>query len=396
MTNNHIAWLLVKHQRNELTPGEEQELDEWLYAAPANRERFNLYTSPEWASQKLVVLDRIDVKSAKRNVIRKIRRQRRPKRTKVIGYATSLFIIAVAASLFFWFRKDQKAATQTTIVKKENAGQSELKMDSGKVYLILEGDTTFEIQDAKDGFIVENDSLQVMKKGKLFVCKSNGSPSSKAIKLVTSWASQCEVQLPDSSRIWLNAVSSVRYPAEGSALTRSVQLEGEGYFDIRHDKSRPFGVWVNTNTEIEVLGTEFNINAYSDEGRIKASLVQGEIKINRDNEHKILIAGQSASIRPSKPIDVFPDRTIENLIAWKDEYFVFTRDSLSTIIRQFERWYNVKIRYTGAVHNLITSRITRSRPVDAALYTIFKDKVQITQKDRVIIVTPLPATVKSR
>ncbi|WP_207515911.1 FecR family protein [Longitalea luteola] len=383
MRQNHLAWLFVKQQRNQLTPEEELELNEWLDAAPSNRECYNLYTDREFVKAELADYMSINVGAAKQKVFGKIRKRRRIKNAI---YASPFIIVIAVVTYLLWHGQEHKAGKET-VVKKENAGKSEMKMDSAKIYLAI-GDSILEIQGAKDGILVHNDSQQVTKKGKLIAYK--GSSSSNAIKLVTSWGSQCQLQLPDGSRIWLNALSSVRYPAESSTLTRSVQLEGEGYCEIQSDQSKPFGVMVNNNTEVQVLGTKFNINAYRNEGRVKATLLEGQIKIVRGKEQKILKPGESASVRPSKQIEVFKDSTIEKSIAWKDDkFFDFDDESMSSIIRQLERWYNVTINFKDAANDVYTGMIKRDQPVEAALKAIFEDKVQIINRNRVITLIPV-------
>jgi len=388
MTHNHIAWLLFKHQRNELTPDEQLQLEGWLNEAPANREHFNnCYTNAQWVRSELSACRKIDVAAARRKVARKIRIHRLKKIASYTGGA----LIIIAACIYFWPWPVHKAETPT-IVQKQRASQQELKRDSGKVFLTLDDDPAIEVQNANDGLVAQKGNLQVYKEGKRIRCTGSLSNESTpiALQLETAWACQCELVLPDGSHIWLNAVSSVRYPAPNSTFARSVQLTGEGYFDITHDASRLFGVTPGNNTDVVVTGTKFNINAYPEEGRIKASLIEGQIKVNRGNEHKILKPGESAIVQPSQPIQVFEDSTIDQSMAWtQEEYFMFNRENKSSIIKQLERWYHVKINYRNESDELYNGTIPRNQSVDYVLHMIFDDEIQqIIHKDREITLIP--------
>lgn len=387
MIYNHNAWLLVRYQRNELSPGEQLEFDNWLDEAPANRERLQLYNDPEWQIKELADFSAVDLVAARRKIARKIRRQRQ---RKIIVPAGLTIIILIAGTLLLMTPKEDKTVSDN-LTEKENTSTSEFKMDSGKIYLTFEEDTTIQVQDAKDGLIAEKGNLQLMKKGKQYIFKGIGSNqpvSFNTFKLVTSWGVQCQVQLPDSSQIRLNALSSVRYPAGAGMPTRSIRLEGEGYCDIKRDESSTFSLMV-ANMEVQVLGTKFNINAYPNEGQIKASLIDGKIKIVRGAEQKTLKAGQSASVWPSKPIEVLADSGVDESIAWTDEeYFLFDEEKISSIMKQLERWYNVNIILTHTSKEPFTGRIKRNQTIEEAIDVIFDGKMQIEKKNREITLVP--------
>ena len=151
--------------------------------------------------------------------------------------------------------------------------------------------------------------------------------------------------LPDDSKAWLNAASSLRFPTAFTGATRSVELTGEGYFEIAKNEKMPFHVKVN-HVDVEVLGTHFNIMAYANEAAIRTTLLEGSVKINSASSSGLLKPGQQADVNTTGVMKIGPGN-IDEAVAWKNGKFYFDNASLTTIMRQFERWYNIDVTYTG-------------------------------------------------
>lgn len=163
-------------------------------------------------------------------------------------------------------------------------------------------------------------------------------------KIVTPNGGNYELQLPDGTRVWLNAASTLRYPTSFSSLKeRKVELSGEAYFEVAKNKAVPFRV-AAINQLVEVLGTHFNITSYKDDGTVKTTLLEGRVRINKKT---ILKPGQQAvnidsTIYISK---IDPETAIE----WKNGKFSFNQgQDFKSAMRQIERWYDVKFIYAGA------------------------------------------------
>ncbi|EOR94312.1 putative anti-sigma factor [Arcticibacter svalbardensis MN12-7] len=150
--------------------------------------------------------------------------------------------------------------------------------------------------------------------------------------------------LHDGTRVWLNASSKLRYPNTFTGSERKVYLEGEAFFEVTKDRSRPFLVMVEGKT-IEVLGTSFNVHAYH--GKVQATLVEGSIKIINKGRYSFLKPGQEAIITDQhtevSAVDVKPT------IAWKNGEFYFNEDPLPEIMNEISRWYDVQVVYTGNI-----------------------------------------------
>lgn len=164
--------------------------------------------------------------------------------------------------------------------------------------------------------------------------------------VTTARGNQYQLVLPDGTKVWLNASSSVRFPTAFTGAERRVQMTGEGYFAVAKDARHPFIVDFN-HTEVKVLGTEFNIMAYSDETADQTTLVEGRIGVGNGSEERILEPGKAALVRDGHIIVQQPD--IDDVTAWKYGLISFNHVNLHTVMRQISRWYNVDVRYQGEV-----------------------------------------------
>ncbi|MES2828062.1 MAG: FecR domain-containing protein [Bacteroidota bacterium] len=161
------------------------------------------------------------------------------------------------------------------------------------------------------------------------------------------------VTLPDQTRVWLNAASSLTYnPALTTNGVRKVKLTGEGYFEVAKDPSHPFIVESGAQS-VEVLGTHFNINAYPDEKALKTTLLEGSVKIlplllpggtTMQSFEPIILKPSHQAILTGNKIQVKESDT-EFAVAWKSNNFVFDRLDIREIMRMIARWYNVEIIY---------------------------------------------------
>ena len=176
--------------------------------------------------------------------------------------------------------------------------------------------------------------------------------------LSTAKGETYQLRLPDGSLVYLNAASSLEYPVNFTALKeRRVKLTGEGYFEIAKDKAHPFIVKTDKQ-EVEVLGTHFNVNAYKDEGGDKTTLLEGSVKVSllavpaaeelaaarsgRPRNDVVLKPGQQANVADDITVNQVK---IENVMAWKNGYFMFNDESLENIMLKVSRWYDVEVLY---------------------------------------------------
>lgn len=155
--------------------------------------------------------------------------------------------------------------------------------------------------------------------------------------------------MPDGSKVWLNAASSLRFPTRFSGNERTVYLTGEAYFEVTKNALQPFHVQLFNGQQVEVPGTEFNVMSYEDESVIKTTLVEGKVKVKQANDVVYLRPSeQSVFARKENRLSV-NEADVNKEIGWKLGYFEFEDEDLPTIMRQLTRWYDMDVKFTGNI-----------------------------------------------
>lgn len=209
--------------------------------------------------------------------------------------------------------------------------------------------------------------------------------------ITTPRGGQYQVVLPDGTRVWLNAASSLQFPTSFTGKDRTVTLKGEGYFEVAGKADQPFYIKMPNDAAIEVLGTRFNINTYEDEPAARATLLEGGIRIRKKDHASVLKPGQEAIMdNGGDAIRVNNDADLDEAVAWKNGMFVFNSLPLGSIMRQMERWYDVEVSYRGNVKGIsFNGQISRysqaSRMLDMLATT---GEVHFTMENKKIIVSP--------
>jgi ferric-dicitrate binding protein FerR (iron transport regulator) len=227
---------------------------------------------------------------------------------------------------------------------------------------------------------------------------SGGAAAPLYNTLTTPRGGQYQLTLPDGTKVWLNAASSLTYPTAFTGSSRTVEMTGEAYFEVVHDSRKPFKVEVGGQT-IEDIGTQFNVNAYTDEPAQVTTLLEGAVKVGghllRPGE-KATVTGAtgrgatgtgSTATRTGGVIEVTKGDP-EGAVAWKNGLFDFTDAGLQTVMRQLSRWYNVDVTYEGTIPpRQFTGMIGRSLTLDQVLKGLAKERVhyQIEEGNKLII-----------
>ncbi|MCH5717410.1 FecR family protein [Niabella hibiscisoli] len=199
------------------------------------------------------------------------------------------------------------------------------------------------------------------------------------------------VKLTDGSIVWLNAGSSITYPVVFNESSRKVSMSGEAYFDIAHDKRRPFIVSKKGVVNIEVLGTRFNVAAYQQQARV--TLLEGSVKISADSlqsqngKFKMLKPGQQAVV--SKEEIQLTGTDVAQQVAWKDGFFSFKDDNLSSVLGQLAVWYDLEIVYNKSDDKrLFNGELSRSLSLKQVLAVLEESNVSFKIEGKKLIVAP--------
>lgn len=257
--------------------------------------------------------------------------------------AAAIVVVVFGAGLFVY--KHQQM-TGKSIVAHAN------DVVPGKVgaTLTLASGKKISLAEAVNGEIAKEAGISVTKTADgqiVYQIKESSSDENKINTLTTAKGETYMLILPDKSRVWMNAASSLTYAAGlRKGGFRRVKLEGEAYFKVEKDKQHPFIV-ESGNQQVEVLGTEFNVNAYRDEKVSKTTLLEGSVTLSENGESRKLVPGTQA-VNANGHIKVSAVDT-ELAVAWKNNKFIFERLPIQEIMRIISRWYNVEIIYQGDV-----------------------------------------------
>lgn len=260
-----------------------------------------------------------------------------------------------------------------------------LKIRPGKdvATLTLADGTTITLDSTANGIISQQGNVRITKlpTGEL-VYTPEGSNAQEILynTMTTPKGGQYKLTLPDGSKVWLNAASSITYPAAFAGKERTVTIKGEVYFEIAKNENMPFHVKAN-NITVDVLGTSFNIMVYEDEPTIKTTLITGAIKVNG----YLLKPGQQAANER-----ITDNADTEEAIAWKNGLFEFNQQSIVSIMQQISRWYDVDIQYQGNIKSkTFTGQISRYADITTVLQKLeLTGGIHFKVSDRTVTAMP--------
>lgn len=263
-----------------------------------------------------------------------------------LSIAASVLLVATIGLYFYLSRQPQvKQFSQQAMV-------ADVAPGGNKAVLTLADGKKISLTDAKNGTIAKENGTSILKttEGQLIY---QGQKTSNVIaynSVATPNGGQYQLTLNDGTKVWLNAASSLKYPLSFEGKERKVELNGEAYFEVAHNKSKPFRV-VTSHQEVEVLGTHFDINSYDDEPNTRTSLIEGSVRVTNltSNKNITILPGQQSILSAAKPEAAIKVRNIDldEAISWKNGYFMFDEESLESILRKIARWYDVDIQYKG-------------------------------------------------
>jgi transmembrane sensor len=288
--------------------------------------------------------------------------------------AVILFLLGTGA---WWiFRKQPAIAPQVGEMTKPNDIPSPV---SNRATITLGNGQQIYLDSAGNGFVASQGGAQVVKLGSgQVVYKAGASVPEQGVvfynTLTNPRGSQVvTVTLSDGTRVWLNAASSIHYPATFQGGDRTVDITGEAYFEVAQNAEKPFRVKKGA-TLIEVLGTSFNINAYNDEAANKVTLLDGKVRVRAANDSIVLQPGQQAIVTGGIHREAHVN--VDAVIAWKNGLFSFKDADLQTVLRQLSRWYNVDILYEGKIPQMeFNGEIGKVLTLDQVLKVLSGSKV---------------------
>ncbi len=258
-------------------------------------------------------------------------------------WAAAAVLIVLGTATWFLIPKsiDKRQVAVVTDIKPPASNRATIKLASGEiVYLDSAGKGAIATQDKVILTKLGDGSIAYKEKGNSTTVQYNTLSNPRGSKLI-------DMTLADGSRVWLNAGSTITYPVAFVGDERKVTVTGEAYFEVTHNAAMPFKV-SKGETEVTVLGTHFNVNAYDDEGDIKVTLLEGSVRVAQGSQTKMLKPGQQAVVKATQ-ITLDENADTEMVMAWKNGLFLFKETDMASMLRQVGRWYDVEIVFAGKV-----------------------------------------------
>ncbi|GAA3967143.1 FecR family protein [Mucilaginibacter dorajii] len=338
ITKQEFLILYQKYMNGQCTPAEKALLDSYRDEMTLQADGWDDDTTNEQD-----VRNRIWQKlSESRNVV-----ELKPRRSYTYQWLSAAAIILMVLFAGLLFVKRDKPKPQPT---SQLAQIKQIVPGGNKAYLTLANGTRIILDDAKKGQIAAQAGIQVSKTGNGMVvyhfsktaAAANTIPEINTI--TTPRGGQYKVELEDGTKVWLNAASSIKFPQAFTGNNREVELSGEAYFEVAKNKAKPFIVKAN-GTQVQVFGTHFNVNAYSDNSNVTTTLVEGSVRMSNAASAVMLMPGQQGTVAQNGAAIKVSKADTEESLAWVNGFFVFHDESIINVMKQVVRWYDVDVQY---------------------------------------------------
>lgn len=341
MPNERLTYLFFRYFEKTAS---KEELDELalLLNRPENEEAVKLLMEEAYKTfepKKNVLGD-----AQSETLLANIQAAQTPARRRSIWWRATAAAAAVVLLLSagWWAFNRQTPETAAGIQQKQD-----ILPGSNKAVLVLSDGSVITLDSAGNQVIRQGNTVISQRNGQLLYAAGDANAAAVSYNtLTTPRGGQFVITLPDGSKAWLNAASSVRFPTAFTGKERKVEMTGEVYFEIAKDARKPFKVAVNDMT-IEVLGTHFNVHAYTDENTLATTLLEGAVRLTKGAETVFIKPGEQAQWKTGSKAFMIAHPELDQVMAWKNGYFRFNGDNIVDIMKQLSRWYDIEAVYTG-------------------------------------------------
>lgn len=378
----HIKLIVDKIFDGTASEAEVQQANDWYHSFGEEEVELDTDETEQSLSTKL-----------KKKLLSHINKGGSQHTPKLYFWRAAVVVLVVSATLVYfilsgsWYNQKQETRVQPVA-----SVQEEIKPGTNKAVLILHDGTEIELDSSENGALGQQGNTKIIKLADGRVKYNDNKLQKSSVVLYNTIATprggQYQVQLPDGTNVWLNASSSIRFPAEFAGGDRKVEITGEVYFEVAHKAGSPF--WVRTNqTEIKVLGTRFNVMAYENEYTLNTTLLEGSLIIQQDKYSQLMKPGNQVKLKKSGEAELVKEADVEEAVAWKNGKFLFASASMESIMRQVERWYDVEVQFDSAPDVHLSGQLTRYASVKELLRKLeLTNEVHFKIEKRKIIVVP--------
>lgn len=389
-SREQLEELARKKMTGRISPEENKLLLEWLDWDSREQEGSAFENlSPEIRSRIFGRLEASMLISKKQRLTHRIGRS--------IRWVAAALILITAGIWFFTGDKEENkelAQTNTWIdLPAPAANQAYIQLEDGRV---------LQIDSLPSGIVKSNKDVNIIRdqEGNItYVPTSSDEANANAVSLNTlvnpRGSLVAHLQLADGTLVWLNSGSSLTYPTQFLGNERRVTITGEAYFEVAHNKEKPFSV-SNNNLVVQVLGTHFNFNAYDDETSHRVTLLEGKVRVNADNKTIELMPGQQSLYKPNaqhpSSLSKLYDADLEAVMAWKNGEFRLKNVSILELLKQASRWYDVDFVFEFEPEKTnFTGILSRKENVSKLLEVLTATQKVAFRKEgrRIVVIKPL-------
>lgn len=371
-----LKTLLEKHFNGTATPGEITELQE-LLAKSANDADLDASLQELWEN----FTPDTALSDKKANEIFAAITEHRQRRLWWPAAAVIIILLMAGGAKLIFHKSVQHTATL--------AFKNDVAPGGNHAILTLGDGKQISLDSAGNGALGKQGATTILKlnNGQLAYEAKGIIPQQVSYnKITTPRGGQFQIVLPDGTKVWMNAASSLRFPTAFSGNDRQVDLTGEAYFEVAKDQAKPFIVNVN-RMKVEVLGTHFNIMSYPDEKSIQTTLLEGAVNVSGNGHSQKLQPGQQAELSTNGNLQLVADPDIESALAWKNGYFQFNKADLQSVMRQLSRWYDIEVVYKDQVPDfMFVGQLDKNANLSVILRILERSQVHFTVEGRKITV----------
>ncbi|WP_461633384.1 FecR family protein [Labilibaculum euxinus] len=391
-SKEHIIDLIASYHQNTISDEGIKHLENWLAENETNADEFANYLALLKESGAISSLTEIKTEEAWSKIIGAVSvAKKQPKNSKLhywLPYAAAVIVMFVIGYLMVYqVEKDYNFDGNYNFAEISTIG-------SKKAVLILNNGNAMNLEENLDSVIAEVDGTLIQNDASnALTYKKSSSLQSKLIynQINIPRGGEYSLTLADGTKVWLNSESSLKYPVQFIGEIRKVELTGEAYFEVAHNKSKPF-IIESHGTEVKVLGTKFNVSAYNDEEDITTTLVEGSVQVSSLGNSELLEPGYQAVVKRGSNQFQVNKVNVDLYTSWINGVFQFKNQSLEEICHQLSRWYNVEFFFTeNQYRNLrFAGAAKKDRSLDFTLEIIEKmaDVKFAVKGDKIIVGKP--------
>ena len=342
MDQDRLKYLLALWHNNRCNAAEQKEINDWFHAVAHGHQSVDAWVQDSGGEEAL---------SAELYDDFTARVTQKHQRTLIFHYLRIAAIIAIVASatLLLHHANQQKQLSNPKTVAKIH--RPDVKKVENKAMLTLANGQQVLLNDIQTGNVAlqQNTKIRKTADGKIIYTAAGAKGTEPQVvynTLTTPRGGGYDLTLADGTTVTLDAESSITYPVAFGGRERVVEISGQAYLRVVHNQLKPFKVKMH-NVVIEDLGTEFNVNSYRDDPSVKVTLAQGLVNVSSYSKRASLVPGQQAVVKNGQQDIVLKQVNVNEVIAWKDGWFIFHNETLVNIMKKAERWYDVEIRYEG-------------------------------------------------